>query len=166
MKVEELIQRARSNIGKKIKYRLGGGKLKPVGATCADEQNSCDCSAFVCWCLQISKHTDHPLYVKYNDGWINTNAIVHDATNSTGFFVKLDKPKVGCLIVYASGAGGRKIGHVGVVTKINTSGDEAASVIHCSSGSYRNKGDAILETEASIFMVSGHIYAWYEGLED
>jgi len=118
MTVNELLKRARSALGKKVKYRLGAGGIDPKSPTPASVDNACDCSGFVCWCLGISRKTDHPLYVRFNGGWINTDAIVHDANQPTGFFRKIDEPKVGCLIVFPSKKPRRPYGHVGIVTEV------------------------------------------------
>lgn len=164
MKRAEVLARARSNIPKKIKYRLGGGKLRAIGDSCADEQNSCDCSAFVCWSLGIDKHTNHPLYIKFNEGWCNTDAIVNDIKNSTGFFKQISVPEVGCVIVYPQNSGGHKIGHIGIVTEVING--KVTKVIHCSSGNYKKTGNAVMETAPDVFMIPGMVYGLYEGLED
>jgi CHAP domain len=115
----------------------------------------------VCWCLGISRKTDHKLYKQFNGGWINTDAIVHDADTSTGFFYKIDSPKVGAIVVYPSRKPDRKYGHVGIVTEINQ--DKISKVIHCSSTNYKDLGDAISETDAGVFTDKGAIFAWYNG---
>jgi cell wall-associated NlpC family hydrolase len=138
MKVDELLKRARSALGKKVKYRLGAGGIDPNSPTPASVDNACDCSGFVCWCLGISRKTDHPLYVRFNGGWINTDAIVHDANQPTGFFRKIDEPKVGCLVVFPSKKPRRPYGHVGIVTEVREG--KVTKVIHCSSGNFRRYG--------------------------
>ena len=164
MTVSEFLTRARSALGKNVKYKLGAGGISPTTPTPANIHNECDCSGYVCWCLGISRKTDHPLYVNFNGGWINTDAIVRDANQPTGFFGKLAAPKVGCLVVFPSRPPNRKVGHVGIVTQINSAGDKVLKVIHCSSGNFRNFGDAIKETPPSVFQQSDTIFVWYEGL--
>lgn len=127
------LERARSAKGKKTIYKLGAGGMKPTNATPTDKGNKCDCSGFVCWALGVSRKTSHPLYVKYNSGWMNTDGMVHDANNSTGYFEKITTPKVGCMIVYPGGKG--KIGHVGIVTEVKAGVVE--KVLHCSGGNFR-----------------------------
>jgi hypothetical protein len=118
----------------------------------------------VCWCLGISRQTTHPLYVSFNGGWINTDAIVHDANRQTGFFIQLPAPKVGSLVVFPSRRPTRKVGHVGIVTQINSAG-KILKVLHCSSGNFRSSGDAIKETPPTVFQQSDTILAWYEGIQ-
>ena len=162
MTVIDLLARARSASGKKIKYKLGAGGIQPATASPANVNQECDCSGYVCWCLGMSRQTTHPLYVKFNGGWINTDAMVKDAGTQTGFFHQLDGPQPGCLVVYPSKLPTRKVGHVGIVTEVAEG--KAARVIHCSLRNFRTKGDAILETTAAAFGVPDAIYAWYEGL--
>ena len=166
MTVNELLRRARSQKGKGIKYRLGGGKLKPLGDTCADERNSCDCSGFVDWCLTIDRQVDHPFYVRFNAGWVNTDSIWKDAKSSVGFFTEC-APKAGAIIVYpgnrTSRQRGPKIGHVGIVTQVKTG--KVTAVIHCSTGNMKIDGQAIHETPPRVFeKVQSTICCWYAGL--
>jgi len=157
--VTTMLARARSAAGKKTIYELGKGGMKP---TAAHPGSHCDCSGYVSWVLGFSRMTDHPTYKSFNGGWVNTDAIVHDANVATGFFTKLDTPKRGCLIVYPSSKStGVKIGHVGIVTEV--SGGKATKVIHCSSGNSK-RGDAIAETGPEVWNKPITIYAWYEGL--
>ncbi len=164
MTVTEVLQRARSAIGKKIRYRLGAGGIDPKAPTPASVDNACDCSGFVCWCLGISRKTDHPFYVRLNGGWINTDAIVRDALEPVGFFRRLENPKVGCLIVFPSKRPQRPYGHVGIVTEVQAG--KVSKVIHCSSGNYRRYRDAIRETPPTVFQVPDCLFAWYEGLTE
>jgi hypothetical protein len=46
MTVNELLKRARSALGKKVKYRLGAGGIDPKSPTPASVDNACDCSGF------------------------------------------------------------------------------------------------------------------------
>lgn len=135
----------------------------PSQALPGNLNNECDCSGFVCWALGISRKTDHPLYLKFNGGWINTDAMVHDARKSSGFFSGLDKPKAGCLIVFGKPPGAGKVGHVGIVTKVDAAG-KVKAVIHCSAGNAK-KGDAIQETAPIVFDQPGTIHAWFDGLD-
>lgn len=159
--VAQFLARARSAKGKKTVYKLGAGGMKPGNATPTDAGNTCDCSGFVCWALGVSRKTTHPLYVKFNGGWMNTDGMVNDANNSTGFFDALPDAKVGCIIVYPGGK--NKIGHVGIVTEV-TAG-VATKVLHCSSGNYRSTEDAIQETNPDVFLHNPKtMYAWWVGV--
>lgn len=163
MTVNELLKRARSAAGKSIKYKLGSGGLIPTTPLPANITMECDCSGFVCWCFGMSRKTDHPLYVRFNGGWINTDAMVRDSNDSTGFFSKLNVPKVGCLIVFPSVQPTIKVGHVGIVTEVSGTG-QVTKVIHCSKGNFNTYKDAICETAPTVFNRPQTIYSWYAGL--
>jgi len=168
MMVSELLDRARSMTGRRVIYKLGGGGMSPSAPSPANMRNECDCSGYVCWCLGRSRQTSHPLYVRFNGGWINTDAMVHDAVRPAGFFEKLAEPRPGCIVVYASRPPGQKVGLVGLVTEVRAvAGGPArvAHVVHCSHGNYRGVGDAICETAPTAFQKPDAIYAWYEGVD-
>lgn len=161
--VADLIARARSAVGNGTKYQLGEGGTRPAAELPSVPSRGCDCSGYVCWCLGITRQTGHNLYVRFNGGWINTDAIVHDANKETGFFYKIESPKVGAIIVYPSRRPGRSYGHVGIVTEVRQ--NKVSKVIHCSSGNYANRRDAIAETGPGVFANNADtILAWYEGL--
>ncbi len=163
-KVAPFLKRARSASGFKTIYDLGSGGMNPASARPVSSGNKCDCSGFVCWALGISRQTTHPLYMTFNGGWINTDGMVHDAKNPTGCFSQLNKAKIGCIVVFPGGRvnGITTIGHVGIVTGVKDG--RPSKVLHCSSGNYRNNGEAIQETLPTVFNRSDAIYAWYEGL--
>ena len=162
MTVNELVARARGQVGKKTVYGLGRGTT--LGDSPRDETGACDCSAFVCWCLDIRKRqTQFAWLVKVNGGWFNTDGIWWDATKeSTGFFERIEKVRTGAIIVFpgkaTSGTPGPKIGHIGIVTAVNDNG--TFRVVHCSSGNFKTTGDAIRETPATVFTPSSTVLAW------
>ncbi|MFN8525306.1 MAG: glucosaminidase domain-containing protein [Chloroflexota bacterium] len=160
--VDRLIARSRSALGHGFKYQLGQGGMRPQSALPGSPSNGCDCSGFVCWCLGISRQTDHNLYRQFNGGWINTDAIVNDVRTTTGFFRPLETSRVGALMVYPSRQPSRPYGHVGIVTEV--ADGSVARVIHCSSTNYARFGDAIAETGPEVFVSGGAILAWFEGL--
>lgn len=164
--VDDFLARARSAVGRGVKYRLGAGGMDPRSESPGNVNNECDCSGFVCWALGISRQTDHPLYVRFNGGWINTDAMVHDAEVSTGFLTRIPEPRVGCIVVYASKPPARKVGHVGIVTTVETDWGKlrAARVLHCSHGNDSTKGDALRETDVAVFRRPDTIFTWYEGV--
>ncbi len=161
--VADMISRARSAAGKGTKYQLGEGGSRPAAALPGVPSRGCDCSGYVCWCLGIARQTDHNLYMRFNGGWINTDAIVYDARENTGFFYEIPSPKVGVVIVYPSKRPARSYGHVGIVTEVRES--KVSKVIHCSSGNYTSHRDAIAETGPEVFINNADtILTWYEGL--
>src|SRR6185369_3844953 len=97
MNVSEALARARSMIGKGIKYKLGRGGLNPAAPTPADKAGLCDCSGFVCWCLGLSRQNYNPAY---HSNWISTASIVADVNGAGGLFKRLKAPVPGALWVY------------------------------------------------------------------
>ncbi len=161
--VTNMLTRARSAVGKNTRYQLGHGGTHPSAILPGVPSQGCDCSGYVCWCLGISRQTSHNLYRRFNGGWINTDAIIHDASKDTGFFYKIPSPQVGAIIVFPSRRPHRSYGHVGIVTEVRN--NNVSKVIHCSSGNYRNFGDAIAETSPGVFLDNPNtILVWYEGL--
>ena len=162
MTVKELLTRTRGQIGKNTIYGLGQGVSQ--GASPRGETGACDCSAFVCWALDLRKY--QPKFgwlVKVNGGWYNTDGIWWDATKeNTGFFSRITSPRPGAIVVFPSAATammpGPKIGHVGVVTAVGADG--RYSVVHCSAGNFRAHGDAIQETASTVFERPATIFAW------
>lgn len=145
-------------IGKGVRYKLGRGGIDPASPTPATPDGLCDCSGFICWVLEMSRKTDHPFYVHFNQGWINTDAIVADVKAPVGLF----SPAVarpGALIVYPRS--GKKVGHVGIVTKVT--GGMPDLVVHCSSGNFKSTGDAVRETPPTVFNRPATVLAWWAG---
>lgn len=165
MTVNELLQRARTAAGQGIKYKLGAGGINPIAPSPANLNRECDCSGYVCWCLGISRQTTHPLYVNFNGGWINTDAMVHDGLRQSGFFEQLTVPKVGCLVVFPSSPPRVRVGHVGIVTAVSSAG-AVTRVIHCSKGNFTAFQDAVRETPPTVFNNPRTIYVWYAGLQE
>jgi hypothetical protein len=162
MKVSGMLARARAALGYKTVYLPGQGGFDPAARDPRGAKGGCDCSGFVCWALGIGRKTDHPLYVRLNGGWINTDAIVHDAGQPTGYFEPLEQPRRGCLLVFPKPPT-MSYGHVGIVTRVARG--RAAKVIHCSATNFRTAGDAMQETGPEVFERPGAIYAWYVGVE-
>lgn len=162
MTVKEFLARVRSQVGQNTIYGLGRGTT--VGPSPRDETGACDCSAFVCWCLDIRKRqTQFAWLTRLNHGWFNTDGIWWDATReTTGFFEKIDAPEPGAIVVFPSNAiseqPGPKIGHVAVITSV--AADGSFRVVHCSSGNFKKTGDAIRETEPTMFTPASTIFAW------
>ena len=157
---EDVVRRARSAIGHGTRYKLGAGGTNP-NAPHPATGGACDCSGFTAWALGVSRQTSDPLYRDFNGGWINTDAMVHDATRPGGLFTRLSTPRVGALAVYGRRGAG-SYGHCGVISAVE--GGRIAKVIHCSSGNDRN-GDAIQETGPAVFEKPDVVFAWFDGLD-
>lgn len=159
MTADELIARVRPFVYVPCTYSLGHG-ASYVSNTPVDGSGECDCSGLICWALGIVRYTAIPSYKAFNGGWINTDAIVHDATqnlpSASVLFTKILTPTRGCLVVFASG-NGHAHGHVGIVSE--TYKASAAKVIHCSA--HNQPGRAIQETGPEVFLANPRtIYVW------
>lgn len=55
-------------------------------------------------------------HVRGYEGWINTDSMRIDAGGAQRCFVRIDIPTPGDMVVFASGAGGHKVGHIGGIT--------------------------------------------------
>jgi len=193
MEVDDAIERAQSQVGIGTKYRLGGGKTRPNGSTCRDEDGGCDCSAFICWVLRLPKWQNDEIWYldELNDGWLNTDGMWLDAKRSFGFFEELDFPLPGSIVVYPAHRGvlglpstaGPNVGHVGIVTEVTFKNNSrvtaggildgvgfvptlAKKVVHCSSGNFRGWGDAIQETDTTVWdRRRSTIYAWPSSIQ-
>jgi hypothetical protein len=168
MTVEELLERARSQVGLGIKYKMGGGTSKAARHTCADSNNACDCSSFVCWALGIDKNGNYPFLRRPGTqpdpggDWYGTDQIWDDAVNlRLGLFSKVNDPIPGCVIVFPTTwkeGKAKPAGHCGIVTQV--AGGKLTKLIHCSSGNFKAKGDAVQETDPDVFTDPRTIFAW------
>jgi hypothetical protein len=173
MKIDELLERARSQSGLKIKYAMGGGSIRAARHTCADNSGSCDCSSFVCWSLGVDKQGDYPYLVPPGGTpdpggeWYGTDNIYNDAVHiNVGLFQKVDGPRPGCVVVYPTTWKNGKAsppGHVGIATAVDSQG-AVRQVIHCSSCNFKSFGDAVQETDDTVFR-GRPIYAWCARIE-
>jgi cell wall-associated NlpC family hydrolase len=161
MTPEQFLLRARGAVGKGTKYRLGAGGMNALARLPGNALNECDCSGYVCWAMGMARLTTHPMYVRFNGGWINTDAMYYDGyRRQAGFFELLPNARAGALIVYP--AGKRGVGHVGIVTAVDAQ-RRATRVLHCSAGNYR-KGDAIAETPPDVFKRPETVHLWFSDL--
>jgi hypothetical protein len=174
MTASELIARIRAQARLPSRYRLGGGKLSPVGTDPLDELGGCDCSAFVMWNVGIPKYAGLSWLKNVTGGWYSADGIYWDATReSTGFFREQSYPQPGAIVVYPAawllkrhapkllGPYPPRYGHVGIVTTVAPKNGRY-QVMHCSSGNYHIKGHAIAETDAGVFARPATVFAWAE----
>lgn len=168
MKIDELVTRARSVIGRGCHYSLGCGGFDPSRTYPWDDSMFCDCSGFVAWALGVSRHTKDPWYKEHNGGWIETSAIVRDCETPYGIFAPVlpAKARPGDILVYGDrkDSGGRmRQGHVGICVDVDAKGP--ILVVHCSKSNDRRTGDAIRETDPGWWtLASGTVArcAWVE----
>lgn len=164
MTTEEVVRRARSQVGLGTHYKLGRGGMDPNAPRAAQKEGGrwlCDCSGYASYCLGVSRdQTDRP---GYEEGWIETSRICGDAQGDHDLFLRVDDARPGDLVVYPD-RGGHE-GHVGVVTE--TIGGLPSKVAHCCAR--RGLSDAIIEEDARVFWIGairerGAIYARFKDL--
>lgn len=173
MTLEEVLERARSQQGLGIKYKMGGGIVKANWHTCADSKGGCDCSAFVCWALGINKNDSYPYLVPAGGSpdptgeWYFTDNIWNDAVMiQAGLFQQVPQPTPGAVVVYPGHYDGRqrRAGHVGLISAVGGRGK--VRVIHCSSGNFKKFKDAVQETDDAVFKANSRsIYSWCANVE-
>lgn len=149
------VARARSAIGKGIRYKLGRGGFAPnnalpgrAGDPALDDHAGCDCSGFAAWIAGLSRG---PRQVA--PAWIETSAIVADATGARRTFRQVAAPIPGAFVVYPDHAGDQ--GHIGLLT--STAGGVLRGV-DCSSSRSKATGQAITERGLEFFRKAGAIY--------
>jgi cell wall-associated NlpC family hydrolase len=151
---EEVVARARSQIGLRTIYALGAGGRRPADARCT-QGGKCDCSGFAAWCIGVDRFTQDPWYRTVNGGWLETSAIFRDLATPLGIVDAWEwaKAQPGMLLVWGDrkdGAGKVHQGHIGVVSRVDGGGP--THVIHCSQGNFYGVGDAIQETSVLLFI--------------
>lgn len=111
-----------------IYYRLNdynGGK-DPTARDCATRwrapdsttwNRTSDCIGGMSWAGGWDRYQPVRFQHIYG-GWINTDSMRQDAAGPRRCFVRRDRPEPGCYVVFASGAGGHKVGHIGGVVDV------------------------------------------------
>jgi hypothetical protein len=141
----DVIKKAKSMLGKGIRYKLGAGGRNPnnrTPETIRDGILGCDCAGYVAWAWGFDRFQEanmwytrrpgqfnpavpikegHPVGYRafdYYGGWINTDSMMEDSLdNNNDWFINLDSPVPGCIVSYGSTGKGssRRIGHEGLV---------------------------------------------------
>lgn len=150
--------RARSAVGKGIRYRLGSGGFKPHDIL-PTRNGYCDCSGYASWVLEISRYqADKDKAWSKSLPWIETTAIYNDATGPQRLFVHIPSPVPGCLVVYPDSKvlGVRRSGHVAVVSRVN---GKLWECIDCSASKGGKSIEAIREWDRqALFEARGGIF--------
>jgi hypothetical protein len=77
-----------------------------------------DCIVGAAWCGGFDRWQPKRFTLTGWDGWINTDAMLLDATGPQKCFRTLDRPLPGCFVVCASGSYEHKVGHIGTVVEV------------------------------------------------
>lgn len=128
------LERAALARSMRITYSLGRGGRDPEAASPADARGRLDCSGLTCWIDEIDRRqllnaprgVDPDAWVDMDgDGdldpamerWLGTSGIMNDAIGPMHWYEPIDRPELGCLVVYAADPkAGRSYGHVEMVT--------------------------------------------------
>lgn len=159
---KQVVDRARSAIGRPTIYSLGAGGRAPQLRL---PDVKLDCSGFVAWAMGVDRYLPNGAIPHLPGGdWLECSNVYEDAKTPLGFAAEVPWNLVmpGDVLVWPDR--GDKQGHIGIVTLSNELGPIA--VIHCSAGNYRNDGDAIQETDATLFKKNGAIAARIAWVED
>lgn len=76
-----------------------------------------DCIGGAAWCGGFDRYQPERFKHIYS-GWINTDSMRLDAGGPAKCFERLARPEPGCFVVFASGAGGHRVGHIGTVVDV------------------------------------------------
>lgn len=138
---QNTLDRARNCVGKNTVYKLGKGGMNPAKSLTME----CDCSGFVAWAIGI------PRELPPGSGkWLQTTTYWQGGeVVGITLFDPVNEGQVETGDIYVYPDMGSRQGHMGIISSVE--GGKASKVIHCSSGNFRNHGDAILETNPAVF---------------
>ena len=157
------MDRARSAVGRPTIYKLGAGGREP---SLERPDVELDCSGFVAWALGIDRFLPNDgIPHRSGEEWFECSNIFADARAGCLYAsqVSLHEALAGDVLVWPDGDGHQ--GHIGLVASCED-GFGPATVVHCSLGNYRERGDAIQETDISLFKKHGAIAARLSWVED
>lgn len=84
---------------------------------------TCDCIGGMAWAGGWDRYQPERFGHIY-EGWINTDSMRMDAGGPVKCFMRLQAPEAGCYVVYASGAAGHRVGHIGGVIAVPATWNE------------------------------------------
>jgi len=144
MNPDQALQRARDMVGKGTVYHLGRGGFDPSKPLWSADRTA-DCSGFVAWAIGVPRELPPG-----SNRWLQTTTYWNGGgAAGEGLFdqASFERAAPGDILVFPDV--GDKQGHMGLVSAVGS--DAPALVIHCSSGNFRNTGDAIRETDWTLF---------------
>jgi peptidoglycan hydrolase-like protein with peptidoglycan-binding domain len=136
------IERAQRCLGRKTVYKLGAGGVDP---TTPSLTKACDCSGFVAWAIGIPRELPpgSGKWLSTDQYWSGGGNVGHGLFNR----VSVADALPGDLYVYPD-SGGQQ-GHIGIIKVVRNGKPD--KVIHCSSGGWKNYGEAVRETDCTVF---------------
>ena len=161
MKPEDLLERAKSAIGKGIYYKLGCGGYHPQDALPARpvwripkggltprKRPFCDCSGFISWVCGWPRAKT----VVAGMWGLSTDSVHRDATRKQLYFRRIPEAVPGCLAVYPDYRKDGKThqGHIALVTDV-----AARKVLDCSSSA-----DGVSDHVQPVFWNGNHETVW------
>lgn len=144
------LRRARTAVGRGIKYRLGHGGMDPFDSL-PSRTGYCDCSGFAAWTAGISRRPK-----PNRPWWIETTNIFNDATGKRRTYVRLDEIEKGCWLVFPDKrvAGVTRQGHIVLVTGVSNG---KVTGIDCSAGNLGRFKESIRERDVTWMLKRGAI---------
>jgi hypothetical protein len=138
---KQTMERAYSALRLTTQYKLGEGGFNPVEPLTPQ----CDCSGFIAWTIGIPRE-----FPPGSNKWLSTTEYW------TGGFpvqpgllsqVELHQAQVGDLLVYPHQNG--QVGHIALINEV--SNNQPAQILHCSSGNFKDFGNAVKITSTDVF---------------
>lgn len=143
---QQTMNRAHSVLNLRTVYKLGKGGFDPTKAFTPQ----CDCSGFIAWAIGIPRELPPG-----SQKWLSTDEYwAGGKPAKPGLCTQktLAEAQVGDLLVYPDSGGNQ--GHISLINQVDHT--MPSFIIHCSSGNFRNFGDAIRITGPNIFLAANH----------
>ena len=144
MTPERALERTHSMVAQGTVYKLGRGGFRPDKPLWSDGK-TCDCSGFVAWALGFPRE-----FPPGSGHWLQTTTYWEGGGYPQTLFAArpLAEAMPGDLLVFPDHAG--RQGHIGIVT--DCANQQPTRVAHCSSGNFRQTGDAIRATAPAVLL--------------
>ena len=138
---KQTMHRAHSALKLTTHYKLGEGGFNPIKPLTPQ----CDCSGFIAWAIGIPRE-----FPPGSNKWLSTTEYyAGGAPVLPGLLsqVELHQARAGDLLVYPHQNG--QVGHIALISEV--SDGQPAGILHCSSGNYKNFGNAVKITSPAVF---------------
>lgn len=139
--IKQTIQRAYSALDFTTQYKLGEGGFNPI----IPLTPQCDCSGFIAWVIGIPREfpPGSNRWLSTTEYWTGGSPVLAGLLSQ----VELHQTQVGDLLVYPHHNG--QVGHIALVNEVKFS--QPVQILHCSSGNYKNFGNAVKITSTAVF---------------